>query len=232
MKIFLLIIFCLCCLGCSKGLVQDLNNNISEVREFVVFGERENIMATLTCGYREDVYKIDGVSNNLIPFGVITVFVDGSYWNNKNVEYNLFVGTEKYSGFFEVNPFDESYVVDLKKIVDRNQNILLEVICGYDKTSIKLHNVDDNWKMKSRDCLNVVAKHYKNELKSFYKKGNFEGEVYIKILNNKPHLNQFYYYVSIIGRDGKSINMVMSPVTSEILASNNNTMEDLKAETL
>jgi len=57
MKIFLLIIFCLCCLVCSKGLVQDLNNNISEVREFVVFGERENIMATLTCGYREDVSR-------------------------------------------------------------------------------------------------------------------------------------------------------------------------------
>ena len=34
--------------------------------------------------------------------------------------------------------------------------------------------------------------------------------------------SDYYYYVSVVGRKGSSINMIISPITGEILASNLN----------
>ena len=64
---------------------------------------------------------------------------------------------------------------------------------------------------------------YKDELKKFINNGNFEGEIYVKIMNDEKDLvEDFYYLVSVYGRSGKSINVILSPKTGESLASNTN----------
>ena len=82
----------------------------------------KNWKCTLLFGKQREVdYKYDGFSTNLIPFGVITVKHNDST-NIKEGRYVLYVGTEKFEGLFEKNPYDSSFVSDIGKVVDKNNN--------------------------------------------------------------------------------------------------------------
>jgi len=221
--VFLLIFSCLIFSGCGSNLEKQIWNNIAEVREFVVFGSDEGITATLICGKRESDYKMNGYATELVPFGVITISFDSmASFDFARAKYTLFVGTEKFSGELEQNPFDQTLVADIKKIVDKNSNISLDIWIDNNKTSLKLKSIDDNWTVTSSDCVDILIEHYKNQLKSFVNEG-FEGEVYIKIMNDYDiYSSDFYYYVSVLGRGGCSISLIISPESGEILASNSN----------
>jgi len=209
--------------GCQSGLEKQIWDNIAECREFVMVAKDDRFSISLACGEREIDYKMDGYANELIPFGVITVtvcniegfVVDGS-------RFILYVGTEKYSGNFEQNPFDKTLVADIGVIVDKNKNISIDVLSGEEKYSLKFNKVDEDWCVNKEDCVKILIEQYKKQLKSFCN-DVFEGEVYIKIIDDYDNMSSdFYYYVSVIGRGGSSLNILISPKTAEVLASNSN----------
>ena len=75
---------------------------------------------------------------------------------------------------------------------------------------------------RSRKMLFVFRK---TELKKFIVDGVFEGECYIKIIDDWDEFgSEYYYYVSVIGRRGSSISVVISPKSCEFLASNCNVL--------
>jgi membrane carboxypeptidase/penicillin-binding protein len=72
-----------------------------------------------------------------------------------------------------------------------------------------------------RECVDILIKQYNDELKTFFDE-EFEGEVYIKIMDDyDKYSSDYYYYVSVVGRGGSSINMIISPETGKILAIGN-----------
>ena len=218
------IIFCAFgIVGCSRGIDQQLISNIAEIREFVLVGETEHMSVSLMCGKRERDYKQDGEASDLIEFGVITITIDNIHLLDiSDSRYVLFEGTEKFDGVLIQNPFDKSLVADTGKIIDRNENISIDIYIGNNKSSLKLKEIDSEWTLSSMDCIDILKSKYKNELKSFLK-DEFEGELYIKIMNDSDKYgSDYYYYVYVIGRNKSSINMIISPKTGEILASSSN----------
>ena len=218
------IIFCAFGLvGCGGGLEKQLISNIAEIREFVLVGETENMRVSLMCGQRERDYKTDGVAGELIEFGVITITIENIHLLNiSDSRYVLFEGTEKIDGVLIQNPFDKTLVADVGKIIDRNKNISIDIYIGNNKSSLKLKEIDSEWTLSSKDCIDILISKYKNELKSFFK-DEFEGELYIKIMNDfDKYGSDYYYYVSVVGRNKNSINMIISPKTGEILAGSSN----------
>ena len=95
MKIFFccLIFICLSLSGCMGKLEKYLRNNISEYREFVVYGQDDGVSASLMCGEREVDYKINGIATELIEFGVLTINAEDETLLQDGVGYVLFVGT-------------------------------------------------------------------------------------------------------------------------------------------
>lgn len=225
MKFIFFVLMCVSVLlsGCMSSLERKLHENIAEHREFVLYGKNDDMSVSLMCGVRESDYKINGYATEIIEFGVLTVTIDSENIVKENSEYILFVGTEKYSGMFEINPFDESLVADIKEIVDKNANVSVVIKLESGDVALKLQNVDSDWVIDSEDCFKIVADKYKDELKKFINNGNFEGEIYVKIMNDEKDLvEDFYFLISLYGRTGKSINIILSPKTGEILASNTN----------
>ena len=80
-------------IGCTdKKLNSYLENNIAEIREFVVFGQNDNLSASLMCGKREIDYKMDGYATSLIEFGVITIIFKNQDKNQLKNARNFTIG--------------------------------------------------------------------------------------------------------------------------------------------
>ncbi|MBQ7351683.1 MAG: hypothetical protein IJW59_02305 [Clostridia bacterium] len=225
--IFFLLIMVIGLSGCGHSQLESMIfDNISEVREFVLFGEDEKLSASLMCGRRESDYVINGYHTSLVDFGVVTITLGDNVTKDfKRAQYILYVGTEIYKGDFEINPYDETLVADIKKIIDKSENVSVDVILDKEKiSSLKLKNVDKDWIITCNDCINILSKTYKKELKSLIRDGEFWGEVYVKIITDRKaqDVKNFFFYANVVGRSGENLSMVICPFTGEVLASNCN----------
>ena len=190
--------------------------------DFVVCGKLEDIKVSLMCGEREENYSLNGNSSNLIPYGILTVDVSNEAIDVKEVKYVLFVGVNKFEGIMEKNPYEDSWVVDIKEIVDKEDNIAVDIYIKEVKYSTKLTSIDADWIINSRDIINdILLVDYKEQIKYFIKDNDFLGEIYIKLINDyDKYSSRYYYYVSIQGVDNSSMNLLISPKTAEVLANN------------
>ena len=220
--IFFVIMASMLLSGCNIGLKNKVYNNISEMVDFVVVGGDDNMSISLMCGRRELEYKSNGIATQLIPYGVLTLYGVGE--DVKEVDYVLFVGTIKYQGDMQKNPYDSSWVADMKTVVDESENISVDILIDNAKVSYKLKSASKEWEVASKDLIDLLIDDYSDILKEFIKDGVFEGEVYIKLINEyEMYANHYYYYVSIVERNGGSFNILVSPTTKEVLASSNTT---------
>ena len=212
-------VFC----GCSSRVERMIRNNIAEIRNFVVYGKNEKLSASLMCGLREQEYKMNGYATNLIEFGVITINLIDKNLSTDKANFILFVGTEKFEGDLVINPFDESLVADIKVIVNSNANISLKLCFDVHLESLKLKKIETDWIINTDDCVSILVDKYSDKLKKLIRNNQFDAEVYIKIMNDENKLvSDFYFLISVVGRKGEYINIIVSPQTAEILASNNN----------
>ena len=217
---FVLFVFSLCS-GCSIKLKDMVRDNLSEIVDYVVSGEVDNIRITLMSGKRENIYKLNGISEELVPYSILTVCSNGNI-DIKEVKYTIFVGVNKYEGIMENNPYDDSWVADLKRTVDYKENISVDIYIDDSKYSTKLNRIDNDWITNSTMIIDdILIANYEEQVKHFIKDNKFMGEVYLKLIQDyDKHSSRFYYYVSIQGRDNSSMSLLISPKTSEVLASN------------
>lgn len=221
--IFFVMAICMFLTGCNSKLSTILLGNVAEIREFALYGNNDNMSASLMCGMRECEYKINGYATDLQEFGIITVNLQNQKYVQEDIEFCMFVGTKKFTGVFEINPFDNTLVADIKKRVDYDSNVTLIVYFSSGEQTLKLKKVDDEWSIDIYDALDIFVEKNKNKIKSLCKGKSFDGEVYIKIMNDEIGLSKdFYFLISMYGRKGESLNMIVSPLNGEILASNGN----------
>lgn len=210
--------------GCASTYENYLKYNIAEVREFLLEGGNENVSASLICGKREKDYVINGFATETIEFGVLTFTVKNiDDYDESLANYVLLIGTTRYDGALLQNPFDKTLVVDIGKIIDKNEDIIAKLIIGDFSVEIEMTLINKEWKVNSNKVLKIVSNKYKEELESFVENGVFGAEVYIKILNDADiYKGDYYWYVNIVSKKGESISLIISPYTEEILASNIN----------
>lgn len=222
-KKFFVSIICVLCLcvmyGCqNKNIFNMALNNIAEVRELMFVGETNNINVSLISGHREQDYVVNGYSTDLIEFGVLTFQILSNNIMPQTVNYVLTIGTTRYDGVLEHNPYNDTYVCDIQKAVKTGQTIYAKIIAGEFVESVELFLVTTNWVLDYKDALKTACSELNNELKSFVVNEQFCGECYIKILNDNELTNTYYWYVNFVSRDGKNYAVIVDPITAEILA--------------
>lgn len=219
LRYFVLIVgVCIVLAGCSR-LYKNAQNSIAEVRQNIYIGENESMVASFMAGKREEDYVINGVATPLIEFGVIAVSLQ-----NVNISYAkigsfaLISGKNTYTGELQLNPFDNSYVADIGKIIDTDDDISLTVTIGSFTSDISLQKNNTAWKLDSNDALKSACKALKTELKSWGKK-SFDGEVYVKIIHDsKISSTDYFWYVSFVNTTGTMHSVIIHPISGEILA--------------
>ena len=186
-------------------------------------GKSDNINASLICGLREKDYVINGYATELIEFGILTFDIENiNDYDEKIATYVLLVGTVRYDGDLQKNPFDNTLVADIKTIINSSENVTAKIIIGDFTQEIKLKNVCNNWSVDSEEVYKIVAKNFKDDIKKLIINNVFNGEVYVKIINDADiNVGDYYWYVNIVNRTGRKLSLIISPHTSEILAVNN-----------
>ncbi len=225
LKLFFLLVAVICMSSCQNQYENLLENNTSEIRQYLFEGKSENISASLIIGMREKNYIVNGYSGELIEFGVLSFDVSKCDKIDSGASnFILFVGTDKFEGGLQENPFDKTLVADIKKIIDCNKKVIARIISKDYEQDIELKCVNSKWKVNADDVYKIVAKKLKKEISAFVIKNNFEGEVYIKIINDADiNVGDYYWFVNIVGRGGSRLSAIISPNNSEILAINNYT---------
>ena len=218
--IFFVLIISICFSGCGSRLKSLVWNNISEIADFVVCGEVDDISISLMCGRREMTYSLDGIATELIPYAIVTVVVPDNT-HIENIRCTLFVGVNKYTGEMVKNPYNDSWVTDIKTVVDYNENISIDIYLNDNKHSTKLERIDSEWVVSANDVIeDILIDKYRDQISCFIDDGEFVGEVFVKLINDDKYTRMYYYYVSIQGIDGSVMSLLVSPKTAEVLASN------------
>lgn len=222
MKLFFLILSIIILSSCGNNYENYLRNNTSEIRKYICVGERDGVNVSLTMGKREKTYIVNGYSTELTEFGVLSFRLSDDMEIDKNAcKYVLFVGTDKYEGDLQINPFDGTLVADIMEIVEIQEKMVVTLVNDSANIDIELKCVNENWRMTSEDVYTLVAKKMKAEISAFVVDNTFEGEVYIKIINDEDkNKSDYYWYVNIIGRSGKRVSAIISIDAKEILAKN------------
>ncbi len=226
-KIFLLICFFICFVistglaftGCTNKYVNLTKENLAEVRHNLYAGETDNLSVTFMSGYREKDYVINGYNTQLIEFGVVTINLkNDNISKSDTANYVLLVNTNRYEGECEINPFDGSYVADIKQLVSQDADISLKFTIGSFTEEIALNNVSSAWKIDYNEALNIACKQLKPQLKKMIN-GTFMGETYIKIIyDNKIQSGEYFWFVNFVGRTGTTHSVIIHPNTGEVLA--------------
>lgn len=219
---FFILISGLLFFSCQKG-GDIINENLAEIREYYYEGECDEFDVSLVCGYREKDYVLNGYVTEQIEFGVLTFVMDDvSKYNIDNMKYVLIIGTNRYDGVLEKNPFDNSLVADIKKRVNVDKGVSAKIMLGEFVKEVKLKRIDSEWKISSTDLKDIIYKNYKNEIKSLIENDSFQGEIYIRAINDKDeYADDYYWYVSIISRKGGKLNALISIDNGEILLQKN-----------
>lgn len=218
--ISILCVLCLVCLyGCQKQKIYDMAiTNIAEVRELMLGGENENVKATLISGFREIDYVVNGYCTEPIEFGVLTFNVLADIVIPENVSYVLTIGSVRYDGKLEHNPYNDTYVCDIQKKIEQGEIVFAKIIAGEFVENVELTTVTHNWVLNYKDALRTACSELSKELEEFVKDEQFCGECYIKILNDDELNNLYYWYVNFVSRFGKNYSVIIDPITAEILA--------------
>lgn len=219
MKLFFLLLCSIIFLSSCSGKYENLlKSNTAEVREFVLEGKSENVTASLVCGKREKEYIVNGYATKLVDFGVLT-FEKTDGFEDELAKFVLLVGTIKFDGDLQKNPFDMSLVADIKTIINQTQKVSVQLIFENKTIDFKLELVNKNWKVDSEKVYEILAKKVSKDIDNFIVKNEFEAEVYIKIINDfDDNVSDYYWYICIIGRKGSRLSLIISPITQEILA--------------
>ena len=217
-SIFIFIPF-ICCLffisGCKSNNFKFSLENVSEYRSNLFMVKSNTFLATFTSGEREENYVMEGDRSNLVEFGVLTLTFETVF--DTLPQFELSINGDRFTGELQKNPFDNTFVFDIEKKVEDNAEIILYIV-DLDETA-KLINVSNSWTSTWEDALNIFTNNFKTKLSSQIRDNKFFGEFYIKIVSNDKSLDNIYWYVLCVCKNGDVISCLIDPITNVILQS-------------
>ncbi len=212
-KIYVVLLCAILCIfsfvGCKETIEESIGQNVSEYRQNFFMGVGEKFSATFTDGKREQEFITNGEKTSLVDFGVIVIKTQSL--SQKNFVFKI--NDEEVSGTLEVNPFDNTFVADIKQTVDKDDTLTL----SFDNESITLICLSKDWKINHNNALDIFVHKNKEKLATYYNNNNFEGEIYIKIVSDRQDMSNIYYYVLCITKNGDIIANLIDVSTGEIL---------------
>ena len=218
-----LVALCLCCFtGCETNYYKLLLNNASEIRYNLFVQDDQYVTATFMSGQREEPYVSDGISNALKDFGVFTV----KFKSNVSVAEITFEATidgHTYTGVMEKNPYElNTYATDIEVVVADQSNIKLIYVVSDVARSIQLKNAMSEWQITCFDALKQASTELQPFIKQHTKNSDLQAEVYVKIaFDTSNNLSPYFWLVQIVATDSTSSQLVIDPLTNEILVKTN-----------
>lgn len=205
--------------ACGKNTIK-LQDYLIEDRDNLYTAQDSLYCVTFSTGMREENYNFDGVVNNKVEFGVLTLMRnDSNPLANDTYSYTLTINDEQLSGIMEKSPIDNSYAVDVEKKVDNNATISVQInFTGY-KFNQNLTNTSSQFSIDKNAALDCANTELKDEIKNISNTHN-KFEVVLKILKDFSNLEncKYYWYVGVVATDGQTLGILIDSNSGEIVA--------------
>lgn len=200
--------------GSSSGNIAD---KMSDSRYGVFDGTNGDYSATFIYGERENPYAPDGISNNKVNFGIISVVFSNKQTENE-FNYTLKSDDKTFTGKIEKSPFTDEYLADIGTQLTSNSSIELTIEMPEENIIINLEKKSENWDIDYTRALKIGEEALQNEIAEMSKNGNME--YYLKIISNKTNFGTYFWAFTAISENGEKHTVVFSPFDKTILVKN------------
>ena len=222
-KKFFVVVICALCLfgfvGCGKSKIN-LNDYLIERRENLFTASDNLYSATFTTGTRETNYNFDGVVNELIPFGVLTLTRNENLpLANDTYTYIVTINDQTYTGFLEKTD-NYSYSADLEVNTIGDEKINVQISFTDYTFNQDLTNTSSSFNVDSNTALGIAQKELNENLENLLKDKNQKIEVVMKLMKDysSENLQKYYWYVGIISTNGKTMGILIDANSGDIIA--------------
>lgn len=221
-KILIVALFVLCLfgfVGCGKSKIN-LADFLIEQRENLFTACDDLYSVSFSTGMRESNYSFDGVINEKVPFGVLTLTRNQNLpLANDTYTYVVKINEETHTGFLEKGN-NNSYSADLEVNTVGDESINVQIsFTGYTFNQ-NLTNTSSNFQVDGQTALNIAQKELGENVANLLKDKNVKIEVVMKLMKDfsNEDLQSYYWYVGIISTNGDTLGLLVDANTGDIIA--------------
>lgn len=207
-SIFLgLILCCFILCGCMARI--DLKEYMSEITTLYFEGQNSFFSSSISVGEREKVYIIDGKSGDNTDFSLVSLkFLSPIDEQQINVEISI--NDKKEDVLLYFNPLTGVFINDLGYALNRDDRVTLSY--GGSILEFNLQNFEIDY----IQALDIAKDELQNEIKSNLKKGELDGECYLKILVSSDNESKFWLF-TLVNLAGENINILIDVHSGQII---------------
>lgn len=226
MKKFLCVASAIICgilmVGCgnTEKAKTDFNSHLIEVRNNLFVGQDEVFYASVCTGQREKDYALDGVVNELTPFGIVTISrLDNEPLNKETYNFTLVINGENTTGSLEKSPYNNTYSADIEKEIPQDAEVVLQVAVDGVNFDKSLENVSNSFTVSKDRAISIACETLTDSVKSLSTETGNSSEAFIKILKDySGENNKYYWYVGIISPEGKTSGVLIDATSGEVIS--------------
>lgn len=206
----IILVFALAFCACDQVIEPKEESNVS--RQVLAFyaGENEDFAVSVEILKREKTFIADGKATNVVDVAELNI-TPLKVHDNNDYSYTISNQSVSLSGKLSGNQFGE-YSQELTMDFVPTSITIGE---GENAQCINLVNVLEG-KLTSLDVVNIAEKEFTDRIASAKEKGEYNREVYIKLITgDRQH---YYYYVSYISEGVDYWALLLEPETGAIVS--------------
>lgn len=206
--------------ACGKTKKLNINDYVIEKREGLYTACDELYCVSLSTGTRESNYNFDGIVNEMVPFGVLTITrADSLPLANDTYSYLVSINDQTYSGFLK-KASENSYSADLEVKPETDAVINVQIsFTGYTFNK-DLENTSSLFQVDSDSALKLAQEQLIENIEDILSDKNVKIEVVMKTMRDYSNheLKNYYWYVGVISTNGDTLGILLDANSGEIIA--------------
>lgn len=205
--------------GCGKSKIN-LSDYLIEQRENLFTASDDLYSVSFSTGTREADYNFDGILNEMVPFGVLTLTRNENLpLANDTYTYIVTINEQTYTGFLEKGN-NNSYSADLEVNTIGDEAINVQIsFTGYTFNQ-DLSNTSSSFQVDSNTALNIAQEELNEDIENLLNDKNVKIEVVMKLMKDysSEELKNYYWYVGIISTNGDTLGILIDANTGDVIA--------------
>jgi len=206
--------------GC-KTEDSEIDNSISEIRMDIYEGRGNFFDVSIFIGKRESPYNLDGISERLVDYCLISVMPAEELEEGYALNFTLDGGSYKESGTLAEDPATGKFRIDIGKYYNDVTDLNLTLNCGEIIESVIVTSKFNDSMIHWKEALSIAKENLSESFTNAFTDKNFYGEIFIRFVNN-PLMGEdkYFWYVMLRDRNGKMSTVLIDCINSAVVAKN------------
>lgn len=203
--------------GCTTSVSKKFKSSISESTFGLASAMDAKFKVDYKWGEREEPYASDGITMPKTEYGVITVTSLMGKLENHTASFKIKIDNKNYEGDFLINPYDQTFVIDLKFVPNQTNNFAISVVNNNQTFDYTLVNELTDGDVDCNEAVKIAENTLANALKEKIEKGETY-EVYVRLINSQNKDFKPCWYVSIYTTKNQLFAVAIDPKSKIVLA--------------